>query len=357
MRLRRGAFSLALLVGGVNAGCVNFRPPPVPIAASAAGQAPTRVWTARAGRRFTPPVETQGDVLYGGSIDRKVYAVSMTDGDVRWSTRMPGMLVGGVLVSGDTVFVASSRPQGRVSALRRGSGKQIWRTSTPPIGAPLALIDGELIALGERGEILSLDPTEGKVRWRRRLGVARIAAVAAGAGDLLIATTDSLYRLSSVTGQVKLRAPSPGSIVSGWLVRDSALIAGTTDSQVVSLDPRELRLNWRLKVDAPVLDSPAALGDTIFLATRIGSVYRIEPGGQLKARVIASLDWAVTAPVAIADRQIILGGADGVIRALKTDGREVWRVRVWRPVELAPVTLEDGLIALGGNGDLHRYRQ
>ncbi len=357
MRLRRGAFSLAMVVGGVNAACVNFRPPPVPIAASAAGQAPTRVWSAHAGRRFTPPVETEGNVLYGGSVDRKVYAVSMTDGDVRWSARMPGMIVGGVLVSGDTLFVASSRPQGRVSALRRGNGKQIWRTATPPIGAPLALIDGGLIALSERGEILSLDPQGGKVRWHRRLGVARIAAVSAGAGELLVATTDSLYRLNSADGQIKLRAPSPGAIVSAWLVRDGALVAGTTDSQVVSLDPSELRLNWTLKVDAPVLDSPAALGDTLFLATRIGSVYRIDPGPEPKAKVIVALDWPVTAPVTIADREILLGGADGVIRALKTNGREVWRVRVWRPVELGPVTLNDGLIALGGNGDLHRYRQ
>lgn len=357
MRVGRGALSLALLVGGVNAACVNFRPPPAPIAANAAGQAPTRVWTARAGRRFTPPVETEGNVLYGGSIDRKVYAVSMTNGDVRWSTRMPGMIVGGVLVSGDTVFVASARPQGRVSALRRGTGKQIWRTTTPPIGAPLALIDDALIALSEGGEILSLDPKGGKVRWRRRVGVARIAAVPAGAGELLVATTDSLYRVNSATGQVERRVASPGSIVSAWLVRDGALVAGTTDSQVVSLDPKELRLNWTLKVDAPVLDSPAALADTLFLATRIGSVYRIELGPEPKAKVIASLDWPVTAPVTIADREILLGGADGVIRALKTDGREVWRVRIWRPVELGLVTLNDGLIALGGNGDLHRYRQ
>jgi outer membrane protein assembly factor BamB len=344
-------------MGGVNAACVNFRPPPVPIGAAAAGQAPTRVWTAHAGRRFTAPVETEGTVLYGGSVDRKVYAVSMIDGDVRWSARMPGMIVGGVLVSGDTVFVASARPQGRVSALSRGTGKQIWRAGTPPIGAPLALIDGGLIALSERGEILSLDPNGGKVRWRRRLGVARIAAVPAGAGELLVATTDSLYRLSSATGQVQRRAASPGAIVSAWLVRDSSLVAGTTDSQVVSLDPRELRLNWKLKVDAPVLDSPAALGDTLFLATRIGSVYRIDPGPEPKAKVIAALDWPVTAPVTIADQELLLGGADGVIRALKTNGREVWRVRVWRPVELGPVTLNDGLIALGGNGDLHRYRQ
>jgi outer membrane protein assembly factor BamB len=61
--------------------------------------------------------------------------------------------------------------------------------------------------------------------------------------------------------------------------------------------------------------------------------------------------------VTIASNQILLGGADGIIRALRTDGTEIWRVRVWRPVELGPVPLNDGVLALGGNGDLHRFRR
>ena len=68
-------------------------------------------------------------------MDRKVYAVNLSSGDVRWSSRLPGMIVGGVLVSGDTVYAASSRPQGRVSALRVSTGKQIWRAD-PGRSAP-----------------------------------------------------------------------------------------------------------------------------------------------------------------------------------------------------------------------------
>lgn len=357
MDLRRGALSLALLLGGVNAGCVNFRPPPTPVAAGLAGDAPTRVWTARAGRRFTGPVKIENNTLYGGSIDRKVYAVNLANGDVRWSSRLPGMIVGGVLLAGDTVFAASSRPQGRISALRRSSGKQIWRTSTPPIGAPLALIDGVLIGLTQEGEVLGLDPRRGKIRWRRKIGVARTAAAAAGQGGALIATTDSLYRVRTDDGNVTHRAKSPGTILSAWLPLGDALVAGTTDSLVVSIRPQDLQRNWTLRVDAPVLGSPASLGDTLYLASRAGTVYRVEPGGKPTLKTLTSLDWPVTTPVTIAGRHILLGGADGVIRALRTDGSEIWRVRVWRPVELGPVALGDGLLALGGNGDLHRFRQ
>ncbi|HZA98101.1 MAG TPA: PQQ-binding-like beta-propeller repeat protein [Gemmatimonadales bacterium] len=349
--------SLALLLVSVNAGCVNFRPPPKPVAAGLAGDAPAQVWTVRAGNRFTGRVEIAGNTLYGGSIDRKVYAVDLSSGDVRWSRRLSGMIVGGVLLAGDTVFAASSRPEGRVYALRRSNGKQIWRTSTPAVGAPLALVAGILIAQTQRGEVIGLHPQNGKILWRRRLGVGRIPAARAGEAAVLIATTDSLFRLNAKDGRVTHRAASPGAVVSPWLTQEDALVGGTTDSQVVSIRPENLRRNWSFRVDAPVLGAPAALGDTLYLATRAGTVYRIEPGGPPFLRLITELDWPVTAPVTIAGRQILLGGADGIIRALRTDGTEIWRVRVWRPVELGPVALRDGLVALGGNGDLHRFRQ
>jgi outer membrane protein assembly factor BamB len=356
MSCRRGALSLALLLGSVNAACVNFRPPPAPIAATVAGDAPTPVWTARAGRRLSGQVETRDNILYGGGTDRKVYAVDLASGKVRWSTRLSGMVVGGVLLSGDTIYAASSRPEGRVYALRVSNGKPIWRTAAHPIGAPLALVHGVLMAETQRGGVLAINPATGKVLWHRRLGVARVGAAPAGNGGVLVATTDSLFRLALADGRVTHRSASPGTFVSPWLSHKGALIGGTTDSQVVSIQPSNLKRNWALQVDAPVLTSPAAMGDTLFLASRIGTIYRINPGSAAAERV-AVLDWPITAPVAIVGSEILLGGADGTIRSLRTDGSEIWRVRVWRPVEFSPIPLADGLLAIGGNGDLHRYRR
>lgn len=356
MRLSR-ALSLAVLLGSVNAACVNFRPPPAPLASSASGDAPTPVWSSRAGRRLTGMVGVQENTLYAGGMDRKVYAVNLISGEVRWSVRLSGMVTGGVLVSGDTVFVASSRPEGQVHALRRADGKRIWRVSPGPIAAPLALVQGLLVAETQRGEVMGLEPGTGKIRWRRRVGVARIAATAAGDGAILVSTTDSLLRVSLADGKVTHRAPSPGTIMAAWLPHRGALLAGTTDSQVVALRPADLGRLWSVAVDAPVLGSLAAIGDTLFLATRVGTIYRVDPDSEPRAKRIVMLDWPVTAPVTVFRGQLLVGGADGTIRALRPNGSEAWRLRVWRPVELGPVALADGLLAFGGDGDLHRYRR
>jgi outer membrane protein assembly factor BamB len=301
-------------------------------------------------------VLTEGH-LYGAGVDRKVYAVDLETGQVSWTSRLSGLVAGGVLVSGDTIFVASSRPEGRVYALDRATGRQIWRQKTGSVGAPLALVEGTLLVPSQRGQLLGLDPTDGSTHWRRRMGMARIAPVGVGGGAVVVAAVDSIYRISATDGAVTHRVPTPGTIVSPWIVHGGLLIAGTTDSQVVALSPADLTTRWSAAVDAPVLGSPAALGDTLYVASRRGTLFRLPPGNSPVPQRVIELDWPVTAPVSVVDGCLLLGGADGTLRALRPDGTEAWRIQLWRPVELSPLALDDGLLAIGGNGDLHRYRE
>jgi outer membrane protein assembly factor BamB len=352
-----GALSLALLLGAVNAACTVVRPPPAAVAPATAEAGPAQVWSARAGRRWTGPFVVQGDTLFGAGVNRKVYAVDLGNGAIVWSAGLSGMIVGGVLLAGDTVYVATSRPQGAVYALARATGKRLWRTSLDAVGAPLSLAGGVLVAETQEGQIVGLDPVSGTVRWRRRLGAARIPALPVDSGAFIVATTDSLYRVGA-EGKVLRRAPSPGVILSPWIRFRGGLVAGTTDSLVVSIRLADLRTAWRVKVDAPVVGAPAASGDTIYAVSRRGTLYRITGDSTVDAQPIVALSWPVTAPVTVLDGAILLGGADGTIRALRPeDGRELWRLRLLRPIELSPIPLSDGMLAIGGNGDIHRYRQ
>jgi outer membrane protein assembly factor BamB len=355
----RGALSLVLLFGSVNAACSGYRAPPAAPAPAGAvsGDPPTQVWAARAGRRLTGRLVVQGGTIYAAGVDRKVYALDLATGATLWSSRLSGLVAGGVLVSGDTVYAASSRPQGRVYALSRATGKQFWRAKTGPVAAPLALVAGTLVASAQHGELMGLDPADGSIRWRQRMRMARIAPVETGSGSVVVATLDSIYRVIADEGNVSHRVRSPGTIVSPWVPHRGSLVAGTTDSQVVAIDPADLRSRWSVRVDAPVLGSPAAIGDTLYVASRRGTLYRIAPGDPPRPERVVELEWPVTAPLSVVNARILLGGADGTVRALRPDGTEVWRLQLWRPVELRPLALKDGLLAVGGNGDLHRYRQ
>jgi outer membrane protein assembly factor BamB len=352
-----GALSLVLLLGGVNAACAPFHPPPPPLAAEAAGDAPAQVWAARAGRRFTSRLEVRDSTIYGAGLDRKVYAVDLASGQVRWSARLSSLVAGGVLVLGDTVYAASARPEGRLYALDAATGRRFWRARIGPVSAPLALVGGTLVASTLQGQVVGVDPVDGTVRWRRKVGVARIPAVAADSVSFVIATVDSIFRIAISDGKVLTRARSPGTVLSPWIRARDRLVAGTTDSLVVAVRPGDLHELWRVRLDAPVLGSPAMRGDTIYAATRRGTLYRVLADSAARAEVVVALDWPVTAPVTVADGLLLLGGADGIVRALRSDGHEAWRLQLWRPVELGPLRLPDGILAVGGDGDLHRYRR
>jgi outer membrane protein assembly factor BamB len=317
--------------------------------------APTQVWRSKASRRFTGSLVLAGETIYGGGMDRKVVAVDLASGRQRWTSRLGGLIGGGVVVSGDTVFAATSRPEGKVSALDGKTGRRVWRTTTGPVSAPMALLGATLVVENQKGDILALDTRTGNIRWRRKVGVARIPAVPGDSGTLIVATVDSLFRINAADGKVVRRASSPGAVVAPWVRHGALLIGGTTDSLVVGVDPDSLVSRWRVQLDAPVLSSPASSGDTVFAASRRGSLYRITPGPAPRAERLAELDWPVTSPVSIVDGQVLLGGADGTLRAFHPDGSEAWRLQLRWPVELPVLKLQDGMIAAGGDGDLHRY--
>jgi outer membrane protein assembly factor BamB len=125
------------------------------------------MWRSKASRRFTGQLVLAGETIFGGGMDRKVVAVDLLTGQQRWTSRLGGIIGGGVVVGGDTVFAATTRPEGKVSALEGKTGRRVWRTTTGPVNAPLALIGSTLVAENQKGEVFALNAATGDIRWRR----------------------------------------------------------------------------------------------------------------------------------------------------------------------------------------------
>ena len=70
-------------------------------------------------------------------------------------------------------------------SLDRATGQRYWRAKTGPVGAPLALVDSTLLVPAQRGQLLGLNPADGSLRWRIRMGMARIAPVSVGRGAVV----------------------------------------------------------------------------------------------------------------------------------------------------------------------------
>lgn len=351
-----------MLLLSVNAACGGYRrvpsfvPGPPPATAPLAGTPLTTVWETRPLRGPSAPIAHDSVAAYMGGIDRRVIAVDLVSGRTRWSHRVTGPLLSGVLLAGETIFAATDRPGGKVHAFYRRSGNELWSTRTGYVEAPLALAAGRLIVLTREQRILGIDTMSGRIAWRKRLPSHRVGPLALGDSVVLVTSYDSLYRVHVGDGRVELRRRSPGTLVSQWVPLGGWLIGATADSQVVAIRPDSLDLAWSATLDAPLLSSPAIRDDTIYAVTRIGSVYRIVPGDTPETTQLSSEPWPATGAPAIFGSWLLVGGSEGALRAFElADGAEAWHTAMGRPLELAPLILGDsGFLALGGRGDLYR---
>lgn len=348
-----GSRSLAALLGLVNAACLNFRPDPTPVPLELAGSPPAEVWSRQAGRAFTGPMASADSFVYGAGYDRRVVAVRVTDGEMPWKTRLGGPVLGGVLAGDSLVYAATGRPDGKLYAVRRTDGNLRWKVTTGRTMVPLAASGNLVLTHTQRGEVVAVDGNRGRIAWRARVQPGRAAPVEV-AGAIVATGIDSVYRIDPASGRVLLRRALPGAVVGGWTESDGRLVGGTADSLVIAIDPETLEPLWRRKVDAPVMVAPLSRGDTIVVVSRRGTIYRLTGRTDPQLDRITALAWPVTAaPVRFGDA-LVLGGADGSLRAYELNGRERWRMSIWRPIDVSPVALPDALIAVGGNGDLYR---
>ena len=350
----RSAWSVLALTGLVNAGCFATRVPPQPTPEQATELPFDSMWQGKAGAGFSGSMVVTDSVIYAGSMNRKVYAIEVATGKELWNKRLSGAIVGGVARSGDTLFIGTDRPNGRIRAVHSRNGKKVWETSTPRISVPLIVRDGLVIAHANDGALYAFRTWDGGYEWETRVGTALAGPRLGEAGVLIATTLDSIFRVSLDDGRILQRRLSPGTITSEWIESGPYLIGGSTANKVVKLDRRDLSIVWEVDTDSEVLVSPLVSGDTVYAVTRRGNLYRIDPGEAPTAQLLAQLRWPVTAPISRYRDWLLIGGADGVIRALEEDGSEAWRLVLWQPVAVPPIVMEDGFVAFGGGGDIHR---
>lgn len=344
-----------MLAMSVNASCINFRPPPPPVSEEYSAAAPAEQWMVRTGRGITGPIGTTGTIALVASANRNLEAVDLATGESLWNRRLPGALMGGVLVRNSMLYAGTGRPDGRVDAMDF-RGRRIWRARSGEVTAPLAAAADMIIALNRDGYVVALNAATGRMRWRQPVGRARAPAIESD-GAIVVTTLDSLFRLEFEAGRVQARRPAPGVVLGGWIPAGGALVAGVADTGVVAIDPRTLETLWRVRTDAPVIVDVAVAGDTIWAASRIGTIYRLVLGeGAPSTTTVTSLERSLTSGVSRMGNLLLVGAADGRIHALSDDGEEQWRVRVWPPADVTPLAVDGGVLAAGGDGDIHYFQ-
>jgi outer membrane protein assembly factor BamB len=282
----------------------------------------TVAWELRTDGATWAPPGFDGDTVYAGSSDGRLYAVELSTGKLRWrydareelGTR-PVVADGTVFVMSlqDTLFAVDAKTgawrwhhrrearsgfsirgaagpavrdgviyagysDGFVAALEAGTGQARWERLVAPPGDyqdvdGLELAGDRLYVTAFSGSVLCLDLASGDTVWVfRAAGAVRLVA---DRGLVVVVTGSTLYGLAAASGAPLWSVPLEGAPGTGQPVRAGALVLLPTGEAglrfVEAASGRTLRT---LEPGTGISGTPALLGSR---------VYALSNGGELLA--------------------------------------------------------------------------
>lgn len=285
----------------------------------------TLAWEFKAGGAFPSAPTVDGDTVYAGSSDGRVYALSLGDGKLRWSYDAQEEMGTRPAVAGGAVYVMSLQDTLVALDARTGEWKWIHRREARGIdrgftirGAAAAVVHGGTVYGGySDGTVAALDAGNGQVRWERQVAPAGDYTDVDGlwlAGNRLYAAAYSgaLLALDPDSGAPvwTFRAPLVSRVVGG-----DGLIVAEGATQLHGLSPATGQPLWSVPLQGSAGAAPVFAGRWLLVPAQDGGLRFVEPSSGRTLRVFDSGSGVAGVPAVDGGRIYVLSNG-GFLYAL-----------------------------------------
>ncbi len=303
-----------------------------------------------------PSVDADGTVYFGleiGSSSALITAGRVLalrpDGSLKWQTNLPDWVDASPLVGrdGETLYVGCW--DGKLYALDRGTGVVKWSYDTEAfISASAAQApDGTLYVPGGDGLLHALTEA-GAVKWVfPATDWIQSAPTVAADGVVYFGSWDDSFYAVNPDGTLVYRAETGGDVVGGAAIAaDGTVVFGSRDRYVYALN-LDGTAKWSVLTGDGVEASPVIGEDgTIYIGSTDGVFRAIAPDGTIKWTRDVGAEIYATAAVR-ADGSIVVGASDYQVHAWAADGTPRWTVEAGDWLDSSPVVATDGRIYVG----------
>ncbi len=305
-----------------------------------------------------PAVDTQSGLVVVGTHDGWLHALRR-DGSAVWDFKAAGSFGAQPRIDGDTVYVGAD--DGRLYAIALETGKERWRyDAKEEIGTRPAVAGGVVYVASLQDTIFAVDARTGAWKWhhrreRREGFTVRGAAAAAVSGGLVFcAYSDGFVAaLDPATGSPRWErqvAPSGAYLdVDSIQVKEGLLYAAAYSGAVVAVDAASGKLVWQhtAKDATRVAIAPGAV---VAVTTGVVEALSLTDGTPLWS---AALDGVPSGDPVVAGRWLLVPAGPAGLRFYEiASGR---RVRVLQPgtgVSASPAMAGSRAYILSNGGDL-----
>lgn len=254
-------------------------------------------------------------VIYVGSFDGNLYALSLADGVEKWKFHTELGFKAAPAVRDGVVYIGDV--DGKFYAIDAAGGKEKWAVASgAEINAGANFYRDHVLFTSQDGGFYCLQPNDGKLVWKY--------------------TIDNMIQCSPT------------------VVENRGFLAGCDGKlHVVDLDKGEAAA--LVDIGDPTLSTPAALGDTVYFGTQGGRFLAVD---WRQAKQLWSFEPRRKQPLlssaAVSGGLAVFGGKDRAVHALKLDsGEEAWTFPTRGAMDSSPVVVGGRVFVGGGGGRLY----
>ena len=273
----------------------------------------TVAWEFRGAGPFDAVPAIEGDTVYAGSSDGRIYAIGVATGKERWRYDAKEELATRPAVAGGTLYVASL--QETVFALDAGTGAWKWQyrrekpqgftirgAASPVVGK------GKVYAGYADGAVVALDPATGAVRWQRQVAprgdFLDVDSIVLGDGRLYAAAYSGLVvALDAGSGEKVWEVASPDA--SRVAVFPGTVVAVSTRS-VTALSPVDGSVLWSSPQEGAPRASPVRAGPWLLVPTGPGGLSVLELASGRPLRLLDPGSGVTAEPAVVGSRVYVL---------------------------------------------------
>lgn len=204
-----------------------------------AGGRAERIWTFEAEDKIWSPASVSNGIVYFGSLDQKVYALSLSDGEKLWSVDVGGAVVGSPLLLNGSVFVGTLNR--KFVALDAVTGEERWDFSSGDWFWASPISDGTTIyAATLGGTVYALNPVNGdtvRPKWEETVSGGIVARPLLVDDKLIVVTEDGVvHELRTSNGEAQRVETLEEGVRADFVVKDGVLILVDNKGIVRAID-------------------------------------------------------------------------------------------------------------------------
>lgn len=303
---------------------------PVLYALSAAnGQ---QIWRFPADKAATAPFYNtpviDGDSIYIGGDDQKVYKLKLATGEQIWAHSVSGEVRCPITITNGKVLLGAE--SGTFYALNAADGKEIWSQDTggPITGASSENGTGLISFASSDNKVYGIEEDTGRLIWATRMQTDATASPPVYQdGTFYVGAGRDLYALAERRGNQRWTTRFADNITTPIAVAPGMLYFATAENIAYGVSDRG-RVTWGSTLPYPTSTAPLLVGNTVIFACGKGVIFALDATtGKLAWQYVVqgvplTKDAKVTndiasAPVYAANTLFVLSD-DGSISAFKS---------------------------------------